>query len=251
MKKTLLSFGLGVMLVFGATAQDVDYTNLVINNSFEYAYADTVPKSGVDGWYNNTWRPWKATKTAHQKFYGWEVTDWSMRSSTNFSQALDKSASPRDKNFSITIYGDLKFGEFWELYQVIDKASLPAGIYKVQARLSIENLVRTSQRLFANQNVQYHGAAAQYVNNLTRGEVNTFSGYPGTTNVLEEMTVYTTIGEDDDLRIGIRTGGKMSDGTMAEDAGTSGTLVGSFKADYFRVTKIDPAMLMPHFLHCR
>lgn len=242
MKKTLLSFALGAMISFCAVAQDVDYTNLIINNSFEYAWEGQVAQSGIDGWYSSTWRPWKATNSDHQKFYGWNVTDWNFKSTTNYSQSLESLGSPREQSFNIAIFGDKKFGDFWELYQVIDKSLLSAGIYKVQARLAVDKAnALTSQRLFANQNVQYHGTAAQYVNNLTDGEVNTFAGYPGTANALVEMTVYTAIGEDDDLKIGIRSGGKFSDGTMAADAGSSGTLKGSFKADYFRVTKVDPA----------
>lgn len=242
MKKVLLSFALGAVFSLGAKAQDVDYTNLVVNNSFEYAWDGQLAQSGIDGWFSNTWRPWKASNTDHQKFYGWNVTDWSFRSASNYSQSLESGAAPRLGTFDIAIFGDLKFGSFWELYQTIDKNSLPAGTYKVQARLSVDKAgALTTQRLFANQNVQYHGSAWQYVNNLTVGELNTYAGYLGTANVLEEMTVYTTIAEDQDLKIGIRTGGKYSDGTMAADAGSSGTLKGSFKADYFRVTKIDPA----------
>jgi hypothetical protein len=240
--KTILSFVIGVALFAAAAAQGVDCTALIVNNSFEYAWEGQRAQSGINGWFNNTWRPWKAADASHQRFYGWEVTDWNFKTPDNTSQSLGSDANPRDQTFDIAIFGNKRFGELWELYQVIDKDALSAGTYKVQARLSVNSASRTSERLFANASVQYHGIALQYALNQTPGERATFAGHPGTSNKLEEMTVYATIGEGDSLKIGIRTGGKKADGTMvATDAGSSGTLQGSFKADYFRLTKLDAA----------
>jgi hypothetical protein len=239
MKKKLLSFALGAMLFVGASAQDVDYTNLVVNNSFEYAWEGQVAQSGIDGWFSSTWRPLKATNTSYQKFYGWEVTDWNFRSSTNTSQSLESSGINRDLSFNIAIFGDKKFDEVWELYQIIDKDALPAGTYKIEARLAVRSDRRTTQRLFANQRVQYYGPETNYTKaQMTAGETATFAGWAAGNDELKDLVVYTTIGEEESLKFGIRTGGKKMDATMAGD---NSTIYGCFKADYFRVTKLDPA----------
>ncbi len=244
MKKKLLSLGISAILALAATAQDVDYTSLIKNNSFEYAWENQLAEPGIDGWIttgSGTWRPFAATDENHQKFYGWNVTDWSIRAGGGNSQSLDKSANAtKVGDFNIVIYGNGKIGSLWELSQVISKDDLPAGIYKVQARLAV-NVTGTkprltSQRLFANQSVQYHGPQTTYTKNLTTGEVNTFAGYPGTDGSLDEMTVYTTIGENDSLKIGIRTGCVKPDGTF--ETGNIDPFWGCFKADYFRITRM-------------
>jgi uncharacterized protein YjdB len=91
--------------------------------------------------------------------------------------------------------------------------------------------------LFANNSVQYHGTESQYADNQTDGERATFAGWPNGEKDLQEMFVYATVGEEDDLKIGIRTGNIKGDGTVAGDATP---LWGWFKTDYFRLTKIDP-----------
>ncbi len=243
MKKTLLSLTLGMMSVFSVSAQDVDYTNQVINNSFEYAWEGQIAGApGADtpatGWKNsNSWRPRYTSNTSgHNTFYGWEVTDWSCGTGTNDAQSLESSGTPRDQTFDICIFGNGAFPVFWELSQNIN--GLPAGTYKVQARLAVDPAKRTTQRLFANNNVQYQGTVLNYVKaQFTAGENNTFAGYTGSATALDEMVVYTTIGENQPLKIGIRTGGRKIDGTMAAAADP---LWGGFRADYFRVTKLDP-----------
>lgn len=244
MKKTLLSLTLGAMFTLGVSAQDVDYTNQVINNSYEYAWQGQIAGApGADtpatGWKNsNSWRPRYASNTSgHNTFYGWDVTDWSCGTGTNDAQSLEKGGTNIEGTFDICIFGNGAFPAFWELSQNIN--GLPAGTYKVQARLAVDPAKRTTQRLFANNNVQYQGTALNYVKSqFTAGEINTFAGYTGSAAALEEMIVYTTIVENQPLKIGIRTGGKKIDGTMAVAADP---LWGGFRADYFRVTKLDPA----------
>jgi hypothetical protein len=246
MKKILLSFGLGAALAFSAAAEDVDYTDRIINNSFEYAWegqiagAEGCNTSGMGWKNNNSWRPWfNSTSTnTHNEFYGWDVTDWSMRLEGNDAQSLEKGGANIEGTFDICIFGNGAFPEFWELSQVIN--GLPAGIYKVEARLAVNRAKRTTQRLFANSNVQYYGTEANYsAQQLTVDEVNTFAGNTsGSITYLEEMVVYTTIAGGNALKIGIRTGGKMFNGTVA---GVTNEPYGCFRADYFRLTKLDPA----------
>ncbi len=239
MTKKILFAVLGMLLLTVTKAQDVDYTNLLVNNSFEYAWEGQVAQSGIEGWTSGTWRPWLSTNINHKEFYGWNVTDWNFRSSTNTSQSLESSGINKDQTFNIAIFGDKKFDEIWELYQIIDKDALPAGIYKIEARLAVRSDRRTTQRLFANQRVQYYGPETNYTKaQMTAGETATFAGWAAANDELKDMVVYTSIGEDESLKFGIRTGGKKMDGTMAAD---NGTIYGCFKADYFRLTKLDPA----------
>jgi uncharacterized protein YjdB len=107
----------------------------------------------------------------------------------------------------------------------------------VQCLLAVANNKRTSQRLFANNSVQYHGIESQYAGNQTESERATFAGWPDGEKNLQEMLVYTTIGEEDSLKIGIRTGNIKGGGEIATNANP---LWGWFKSDYFRLTKIDP-----------
>lgn len=244
MKKTLQLLALGTMLSFGAMAQDVDYTNLIINNSFEYAWEGQIAgaegaNTTATGWKNgNSWRPRYTLNTSgYNTFYGWDVTDWSCGTGTNDAQSLEKGGTNIEGTFDICIFGNGAFPAFWELSQNIN--GLPAGTYKVQARLAVDKAKRTTQRLFANNNVQYLFSLENYVKGqFTSGEINTFAGYAGSATALEEMVVYTTIAQDQPLKIGIRTGGKKIDGTMAT---ATDPLWGAFRADYFRVTKLDPS----------
>lgn len=208
-------------------------TKLIINNSFEYARKGQLIATNVNGWYDSAWRP---KKSLEGEFYGWKVSNWNFRSSTNYSQGMNQDNTNREGNYACWLSGDLAFPDFFEFYQIIPADSLQPGTYKVQCRLAVQDDKRTSQRLFANQNVQYHGTTDQYTNNLTAGEVNTFAGYAGAMSDLREMTVYVNIAKGEPLKIGIRTGRKKGDGTIA---GNASTAWGWFKVDYFRLEKIE------------
>lgn len=208
-------------------------TKKIVNNSFEYARKNQLITSTVNGWFNNAWRPKKATEG---EFYGWKVSNWNFRTSSNVSQGMNQDNTNREGEYACWISGDLTFSDQFELYQVIPADSLEPGTYKVQCRLAVEDGKRTSQRLFANKNVQYHGSASQYTSNLTPNEINTFAGYPGATSDLREMTVYTTIAAGESLKIGIRTGNKKGDGTFGINESPSW---GWFKVDYFRLERVD------------
>jgi hypothetical protein len=220
------------------TTQESPLTNLIVNNSFEYADEGVLVSSIPNGTgrMDDSGNYRIKRNTPDGEFYGWNVTNWNFRTSGNYSQGINKDMTARHGEYGVWIAGDQTFSDFWEFYQVIPAGSLEAGTYKVQCRLAVEDAKRTSQRLFANQNVQYHGAESQYPSNLTPGETNTFAGYPSGTSDLREMTVYATINEGDSLKIGIRTGRIKGDGTAA---GNASALWGWFKVDYFRLEKVE------------
>lgn len=227
MKKKLL--GLSLLAVFclsgqKLSAQETDLTHLIVNNSFEYV-AEGVP---------HTWTTWKPkdpiTNQGYTEFYGW-TCDLDVLGGS--SQGFNKDAENQDGTYACWIGSSTGFPEFWEFSQTIN--GLEAGTYKVQCLLSGTKLP-TSQRLFANQNVQYFKSEADYENNQTPGEIATFAGYSNPTydKTLSEMVVYTTIEAGNPLKIGVRTGNVKGDGTT-----TNANNNGWFKVDYFRLTKVE------------
>lgn len=232
MKKiTLFSLFLVVLFtVIGqkSFSQDVDLTNLVINNDFEYQ------KEGVLNPAGTSWKP--LLQSPITTFYGW-TCDFSVLGGTSQGINQDFSNTQHDVN-GCWIASSNFFPSFFEFYQNIDKNLLSAGTYKVQCLLAVGATKRTNQRLFANQNVQYYGSQQMYPSNQVQGEIATFANSTATgEKLLQEMVVYTTITDDESLKIGIRTSGTKGDGSTAA---TANPAWGWFKVDYFRLTKIDP-----------
>lgn len=220
-------------------AQDIDYTNLVLNNDFELAPdANCAPitiLAGIDGWVNNAWRP-KSTACQNKQFYGW-TCDLSL-TGTSTSQGINANPQGGHGNWGCWIGGNSGSTTSqidFEFYQIISKNDLPAGTYKVQCVLAVgSGNKKNNQRLFANNNVQYYGSSLDYVNNLVSGEKYAFAGNTSFgDNDLKEMVVYTTIDENDSLKIGIRTSNKKGDGTTYIQQSPM------FRVDYFQLTKID------------
>ena len=213
-------------VLFSLNAQNTDYTNRIVNSSFE------LQKEGVTNPANTTWKPRIQDPVA--EFYGWTV-DFSKLGTSN-SQGINQDASNKDKNSACWIGGNALLPELMEFQQTIE--GLAAGTYKIQCLLAVDNSnKRTTQRLFANDNVQYFGKLTEYESNLTTGEINTFANYSPSANTLREMVVYTTITEGQSLKIGIRTGGLLSNGAYAD--GALSPMAGWFKVDYFRLIKLD------------
>lgn len=226
--KKITSLLIAIIALFSAHAQDIDYTNLIINSSFEFQ------KEGVTNPAGTTWKP--RLQDPVKEFYGWTV-DFS-KLGTNNSQGINQDASNKDLNSACWIGGNALLPELFEFHQTIN--GLSSGTYKVQCRLAVDFANKlTSQRLFANDNVQYFGKSTDYVSNLTAGEINTFASYIPADKALREMVVYTTITEGQPLKIGIRTGGLLSNGVYAD--GALVPMAGWFKVDYFRLTKLDIA----------
>jgi hypothetical protein len=231
---------------------DIYYTDLVLNNSFEYASDGTLLDADADGTVDDSHtgkgkdgNNYRVKNSLEKEFYIWRVTNWDFAGESNTSQGMNRDIVPIEKingTYATWLGGDLQFkvdGEntnSFEFYQIIDKDLLPAGTYKVQCLLAVEDVKRTSQRLFANNSVQYHGTESQYASNQTEGETAGFAGWGSGDRNLQEMQVYVTIADEDSLKIGIRTGNIKGDGTIADNANP---LWGWFKTDYFRLTKID------------
>jgi hypothetical protein len=118
----------------------------------------------------------------------------------------------------------------FELYQ--DIAGVPAGKYVVKCRLVVnESRLLTTQRLFANNDVQYFGKEEDYGANLTDGERNTFAGWtPNGSFFLKEMAVETEVLPGEPLRIGIRSSNQYKNGSRE-----TGLESGWFKVDHFRL----------------
>lgn len=221
-------------------AEDVDLTHLIVNHDFDYI-ADGIALTAT------TWKPKDAaTNQGYTRFFGWECD---LDIITGTSQGINQDfkfngVATQNGTYGAWIGGTNVFPDLYEFYQIIDKDDLSAGTYKVQCLLAAKTNKRTSQRIFANQNVQYFSTPEWYEKNQTPGEIATFAGWVPVAaaaddldGALKEMVVYTTIGENDSLKIGVRTGGKKKDGTTALAANP---LWGWIKMDYFRLTKIDP-----------
>lgn len=229
-KRFLHSFLMASFVFFAggnAFADDVDYTHLVVNNDFEYQ------SEGVQNPSGTSWKP--LLQNPVTTFYGW-TCDFSVLGGT--SQGINQDFSNTQHGVSgCWIASTTPFPSLFEFYQIIGKNALPAGTYKVQCMLAVGSNKRTNQRLFANQNVQYYASKDLYPSNQVEGEIATFANSTETNEkMLQEMVVYTTIGENDSLKIGIRTSGVKGDG---QTAATANPAWGWFKVDYFRVTKID------------
>lgn len=122
--------------------------------------------------------------------------------------------------------------ESFELSQTVK--GLPAGEYIIRCKLAVPQDRLTTQRLFANKYVKYYGKETSYVSNLTTGEINSFAGYPessgnGQNIVLNDIALNFVLLEGEDLKIGIRSSNKYSDGTSATNN------AGWFKVDHFRL----------------
>ncbi len=246
MIKTTTRIIYSLLLIFflvgqNVSAQDTDYTNLIINNDFELAPdANCNPISivaNIDGWSNNAWRPKMSTCT-NKQFYGW-TCDLSL-TGTSTSQGINVNPSGGHGNWGCWVGGNSGSTSTqidFDFYQIINKNDLPAGTYKVQCALAVgSGNKKNNQRLFANNNVQYYGFPTDYTSNLIAGERYTFAGNTTFSDGdLKEMVVYATIGENDSLKIGIRTSNKKGDGTLTVQQSPM------FRIDYFRLTKIDPA----------
>lgn len=117
----------------------------------------------------------------------------------------------------------------FSLYQ--DISDIPAGKYTVKCRLVVgQTGWLTTQRLFANNNVQYFGKEEDYGVNLTAGENNSFAGWtPNGSFSLREMKVDVDVAANETLRLGIKTSNQFKDGSRATNE------AGTFKVDYFRL----------------
>ncbi len=258
-----------VALVCGLCVYAQDYTNRIVN-----AHLDSVAK-GVhfsattdpnypkhpngtpgNGGSGTIFRPILASYTTvnnHLEYYGWQLSDWGFLfkkydgtdivagGMTDYQATGIYQVSGTNGMVSIGGNKYCKMPEDFEFYQIIN--GLPAGEYKVTCGLGVQNNYLTSQRLFANNSVQFYGASTNYAQNKTAGETYSYAGYSTSSdaNTLNAMTVSVTIAENEPLKIGIRSGNTKGDGTTRTggEAGF-GNMYGFFKVDNFTITKIVP-----------
>ena len=124
------------------------------------------------------------------------------------------------------------------LYQTIPASKLQPGTYRVSCLFWSEAGLEGMGRLFANNEVQYYGSAHDYEQNLTPGENNSFASYIKESvdgKSMQELNVTVTLGEGEDLTLGIRSGSIKGDGTQV--TGTNRT--GKFRVDYFRIERLE------------
>jgi hypothetical protein len=190
-----------------------DYSSLLVNPDFEDTTGMPVDANGV------TFRgdPYGWTRTGTLNGNSWGVNNDA--ANLHGSRACWYNSTPMPAAF--------------ELAQTIN--DLPPGEYILRCKLGVPATGGlTTQRLFAGNNVQYYGAASNYVSNLTPGENNSFAGYavdPGSGSGinLKEMSLKITLADTTDLKIGIRSSNKLSNGSSATDN------AGWFKVDHFRL----------------
>ncbi len=212
------------LTVFPQTsADDIPSETLLVNPDFEMTDAETYNAGGTE---HKTWIP-----------YGWSVQG--DISSSGVSYGINSDAqNPHGDN--ICWFRLLPFPENFELYQVVPAEKLGAGTYRVSCRLWNNHGQKGNCRLFANQSVQYFGCRDEYVNNQLPNEQATFAGYGGTPDgmfLLKDMQVYVTLADGEDLRLGIRSDGRRSNGSRASDG------TGWFKVDYFQLERVDSVPL--------
>jgi len=221
---------------------DVNCTNLIINNDFELASdvncQPVAVAPGIDGWDASGSIPcWRLLKSlcASKQFYGW-THDQSLLG-TSSSQGINADGVSKHGSWIAWIGGNKPGYTEFEFSQTIAKEKLEAGTYKVQCLLSIgKNDKRTSQRLFANNSVQYFGPDYKYPLNKIETESYSFAGYPEFVETnLKEMAVYVTLSGNESLKIGVRTSNKEGDGDITTSQSSP-----MFKMDYFRLIKIAP-----------
>jgi hypothetical protein len=129
------------------------------------------------------------------------------------------------------------FPDNFTLYQDIN--GLPAGKYQVSCSMYIQNDRLTTQRLFANNNVQYYGTNGDYELNLTDGETATYADFETSPDAfadgqfLRDLSVEVDIQAGVPLRIGVKSSNLKKDGT-AETVNNAGW----FRVDNFRLKQI-------------
>jgi hypothetical protein len=202
--------------------EDLGLTERVLKNfDFELYEANGQERENTSG------------ETRRYKPYGWEMATSFPGDSYGIN---NDAANPHKTNACWFLPKNGFMPNGFELYQTIPAASLTPGKYLVQCKLWVEENYLATTRLFANQNVQYYGMDIDYENNLTEGENNTFAGYIGGQNsnfIMQDMYVYVDLNEGEDLKIGIRSDNRCSDGTPHTEYKN-----GWFKCDYFRINKI-------------
>ena len=196
---------------------------LIVNPDFEYL-AEDVPAEGKN--------------VIGTVPYGWQ-TSYSGTYSMAASGIYGNGDGMHGLNYcAFTQSGYSPMPTDFMLYQTIPASKLKAGsTYRVSCLLWSEEGKEGQGRLFANREVQYYGSVHSYAQNLTEGENSTFACYTGDKidkNAMHEVSVTVTVGENEDLTVGVKSGSLKGDGTNA--VGTDRT--GKFRVDNFRIEEV-------------
>jgi hypothetical protein len=203
-----------------------DYTGRIVNPSFELEDAEGTPVVI------------KAHNDKRDTPYGWsDIHKEGLQPATGvISYGVNADANDTDGARSCWAHKS-PFPDHFTLYQ--DITGLPAGKYRLSCSMFVQDGMLTTQRLFANNNVQYYGKSDDYSElNLTADEVNTYAGWGTTADAfangkfLRKLSVEVNLPtEESSLRIGVKTGNLKKDGTTAASA------AGYFKVDNFRLKR--------------
>ena len=205
-----------------STEEDLTLTKeLITNYDFELYNANGTIKENTSG------------ETRRYTPYGWSMQG--KFPGTSFGINSDM-ANPHGKNGCWYLPKEGVMPDDFELYQVIPAEKIEPGKYAVYCKLWMQDGYLGTTRLFANDNVQYYGMDIDYDKNMTPGENATFAGYVGGQDnvfVLQDMYVNVEVAEGEDLRLGLRSGNMLPDGTQGSDRS------GWFKTDFFRIHRLD------------
>jgi len=186
----------------------ITYTSYIVNPSFEYK-SEGIPNDGT---------------TLRGVPYGWKQTG----SIKGNSYGINNDAKNISGN-NACWYSSLPMPDNFELYQTL--SGLPAGKYTVRCRMAAPIKKLTTQRLFANNNVQYLGYETDYDKNLTEGEINSYANLATTYEyLLQEMEADVILGKGENLKLGVRTSNMKPDGSRETSDNH-----GWFKVDHFRL----------------
>lgn len=206
-----------------------DHTSSIVNPSFEQILVDGVPTQLK----THNIAAYSATDPQRGLPYGWLSI---CPDSIGQSYGVNTDANGIDGAKIMWIMRTPKFLSSYQIYQ--DISGLPEGKYQVSCSMFVENNKITTQRLFANNHVQYYGTEYDYFLNLTDGEVNTYAGWAALPNAfsnglfLKEMSVEVDVHNGESLRIGAKTSDIKTDGTVAT------ATEGWFKVDNFRLKRV-------------
>jgi hypothetical protein len=189
-------------------ASKITATSFIVNPSFEYKSAGVLNDGSI----------------VRGTPYGWTDTGGLSGNSWGINNGAVNLIGT-----NVCWYMSTPMPNSFELSQTVN--GLPAGEYEVSCLLAVMDGKISTQRLFANNNVQYFGKESDYGTNLIQGENATFAGWSTSTNYyLKNMSVAVNLAENESLKIGIRSTNKKSNGQTATDNS------GWFKVDYFQIT---------------
>lgn len=193
---------------------DDTYTAMMVNPSFELTAADTPYTSG----------------TVRGDPYGWTRTgvlsgnSWGIN---NDGTGIEGNA---------LCWYSANSGTFPAAFQLSqDVASLPAGHYRLTAKMACFTDKLTNQRLFANKYAAYYGRETDYGLNMADDEWPTWAELtPTSSSLLKPVALDFWLFPGETLTLGVRSSNLRADGTSVTGADNAGW----FKIDDFRLEQV-------------